>query len=168
MLVCDADLLQIYFLSWFLDLLIPATLSMMVALIMFPPIRPILFPPGQAPSQSDGTQAVPAQPESLDSLTGAPESHKGEAAEQEAKNLVDCVATVAIESAAGKYGQAVTEDSAVATESIEGIDDPTDMQPDDSPEDKTKKPIRSKTARGTDKAMRVISDITDVYEQFAK
>lgn len=140
----------------------------MVALIMFPALRSILFPPPQTPQPGDQTQSLPGQPESQDSLTGAPEIHKGEAAEQEAKNLVDSVATVAIESAAGKYGQTVTEDPDVAGESIEAIHETPDMPTEGPPEDKTKKPIRSKTARGTDKAMRVLSDITDIYEQFAK
>lgn len=163
-----ADGLQVYFLAWVLDLLIPTMLSLMVALIMFPSLRPVLFPPAQAPQPEDETQSLPGQPESQDSLTGAPEVHKGEAAEQEAKNLVDSVATVAIESAAGKYGQAVTENPDVAGESIEPINETPDTPLEGLPEDKTKKPIRSKTARGTDKAMRVVSDITDIYEQFAK
>lgn len=140
----------------------------MVALIMFPPLRPVLFPPPKAPQIGEEIQSPLGQPESQDSLTGAPEVHKGEAAEQEAKNLVDSVATVAIESAAAKYGQTVTEDPAVAGESIEPIDEGPDTPLEGSSEDKTKKPIRSKTARGTDKAMRVVSDITDIYEQFAK
>lgn len=131
---------------------------------MFPSIRPILFPP----PTTDESTSPSGQSESQDSLTGAPEHHKGEAAEQEAKNLVDSVATVAIESASGKYGQAITEDPVAATESVEVIDEVADSPPGASAEDKTKKPIRSKTARGTDQAMRVVSDITDVYEQFAK
>lgn len=163
-----ADILQIYFASWFLDLLIPTLLGLMVAVIMFPALRPVLFPPSKDNIPGEGTQSGLGQPESQDSLTGAPEVHKGEAAEQEAKNLVDSVATVALESAAGKYGQAVTEDPAATGESIEPIDEATDTPRDGSADDKTKKPIRSKTARGTDKVMRVVSDITDVYEQFAK
>lgn len=106
------------------------------------------------------------QPESHDSLTGAPEHHKGETAEQEAKNLIDSVASVAMETASGRYGQAVSDDT--TAEAAEENEEQADPQPDDAVEDKTKKPIRSKTARGTDKAMRVVSDITDVYEQFAK
>lgn len=140
----------------------------MVALIMCPPLRPVLFPQAPVTPADSETQVFPGQPESQDSLTGAPEVHKGEAAEQEAKNWVDSVANVAIESAAAKYGQAVSEDPAVDGELIEPIDEVPATPLEGSPEDKTKKPIRSKTARGTDKAMRVVSDITDIYEQFAK
>lgn len=166
--------MQIYFVSWLLDLLIPTILSVMVALIMFPPIRPFLFPMESPKAESGTSNAndIPAaQPESQDSLTGAPETHKGEAAEQEAKHLIDTVANVAMESAAGKYGMAVTDDSldkAFEQQQLEETEASAEPQGDDSSEDKTKKPIKSKAARGTDKTMRVLSDITDVYEQFAK
>lgn len=148
-------------------------MSLLVALIMFPPIRTFLFP--MAPSKSEdasyGSGSPNEQPESHDSLTGAPETHKGEAAEQEARHLVDSVASMAVESAAAKYGQTVAEDSPevpATPEPLLAIEGAPDGQPDDSPEDKTKKPMKSKAARGTDKAMRAISDITDIYEQFAK
>lgn len=127
--------------------------------------------PAKADSDASSVNGSGEQPESHDSLTGAPESHKGEAAEQEAKHLVDSVAAMAVESAAAKYGQTVIEDSSevpAAPEPLLAIEGAPDGQPDDSSEDKTKKPMRSKAAKGTDKAMRVISDITDVYEQFAK
>jgi hypothetical protein len=78
---------------------------------------------------------------------------------------------MAVESAAAKYGQTVAEDSPEVPPTpgpLLAIEGAPDGQPDDSPEDKTKKPMKSKAARGTDKAMRVISDITDIYEQFAK
>lgn len=127
--------------------------------------------PAKTDSDASSVNSSGEQAESHDSLTGAPESHKGEAAEQEAKHLVDSVAAMAVESAAAKYGQTVVEDSSevpAAPEPLLAIESAPDGQPDDSPEDKTKKPMRSKAAKGTDKAMRVISDITDVYEQFAK
>ena len=129
-----------------------------------------------APAKTDSdTSSVDSStgdlPESHDSLTGAPENHKGEAAEQEARNLVDSVATMAMEGAAAKYGQTVVEDEPevpTTPQPLLAIEGAPDGQPDDGPEDKTKKPMRSKAAKGTDKAMRVVSDITDIYEQFAK
>ncbi|KAJ5198587.1 uncharacterized protein N7498_007704 [Penicillium cinerascens] len=163
---------SVYFSSWLLDLLIPAILSLLVALIMFPPVRTLLFPMAPAKTVSDASSVNSSgeQPESHDSLTGAPENHKGEAAEQEAKHLVDSVAAMAVESAAARYGQTVAEDSfevPATPEPLLAIEGAPAGQPEDSPEDKTKKPMRSKAAKGTDKAMRVVSDITDVYEQFA-
>lgn len=154
-----------------MNLLVPTLLSVMMALIMFPPIRPILFPSTPAVKDPNSPAGGNGQPESQDSLTGAPETHKGETAEQEAKNMIDSVATIAMESAAGKYGQAVPQDLDEVPPESEGIDvanDPEDAVPGDLGEDKTKKPVRTKVARGTDKAMRAISDITDIYEQFGK
>ncbi|GLI81629.1 hypothetical protein PoHVEF18_010014 [Penicillium ochrochloron] len=148
---------------------IVGVIDVMMALIMFPPIRPILFPSAPAVKDPNSPAGGNGQPESQDSLTGAPETHKGETAEQEAKNMIDSVATIAMESAAGKYGQAVPQDLDEVPPESEGIDvanDPEDAVPGDIGEDKTKKPVRTKVARGTDKAMRAISDITDIYEQF--
>lgn len=166
-----ADYFQVYTVSWALDLLIPTTLSLIVALILCPPIRCVLFPPpAPDPAEEPLKRTDSGQPQSQDSLTGASESHKGEAAEQEAKNLVDSFATVAMESAAGRYGQAVAEDAtekASASETLVPTEN-TDVQTEEAPEDKTKKPMKQKVSQGTDQAMRVISDITDVYEKFSK
>lgn len=162
---------KVYFLSWYMDLLVPTLLSVLMALIMFPPIRPILFPAAPASKDSGSSSSKPGQLESQDSLTGAPETHKGEAAEQEAKNMIDSVATIAMESAAAKYGQAVSQDNddiPPASEAIDVADVSEEAVPEDPTEDKTKKPVRNKVSRGTDKAMRAISDITDMYERFAK
>lgn len=75
-----------------------------------------------------------------------------------------------MESAAAKYGQTVAEE---ATGEIPAPDtlrltENGEPQPDDPPDDKTKKPMKHKVSQGTDKAMRIISDITDIYEKFAK
>ena len=48
---------------------------------------------------------------SHDSITGAPEKFKGEAAEQEASNLVASVASVTVGSAVGKRDQGVPDDA---------------------------------------------------------
>lgn len=136
---------------------------------MCPPIRCVLFPPPSAEDPGSRSASL-GQPESNDSLTGAPEAHKGEAAEQEAKNLVDSFATVAMESAAGKYGQAVAEEVTAEASPPETLrlTENGEPQPGDLPDDKTKKPMKHKVSQGTDKAMRIISDITDIYEKFAK
>jgi hypothetical protein len=156
------------------DLLIPTILGLVVALIMVPSVRVLLFP---GPAKKDGSNETSAsgsptgQPESQDSLTGAPENHKGEAAEQEAKNFVDSFATVAMESAAAKYGQAITEDGSdrhAITDGLAAVDAAAETPTGDGPEDKTKKPMKKKVAHATDNVMRILSDITDIYEKFAK
>lgn len=168
--------LQAYFVAWLFDILTPLILGVLITLILCPPIRSLLFPPATADSDtSDAKKPTPGEPTSHDSITGAPERHKGEAAEQEANNLVNSVATVAMESAAAKYGQGVTEDAAPdvpsGPDSMEVVPAPApaDAQTADAPtEDKTKQPMKKKVSKGTDQTMRVISDITDIYEKFSK
>ncbi|KAJ6049251.1 hypothetical protein N7444_005967 [Penicillium canescens] len=162
-----------YFIAWAVDLLIPTILGLIVALIMVPPVRILLFPgiaTKEGADKSNGRGSPTGQPQSQDSLTGVPENHKGEAAEQEARNLVDSFATVAMESAAAKYGQTVTEeapDRPLITDGIEAAEAAAESPNGDAPEDKTKKPMKKKVSHATDQAMRVLSDITDVYEKFA-
>ncbi|KAJ5695465.1 hypothetical protein N7536_005877 [Penicillium majusculum] len=159
-----------YFVAWAVDLLVPTILGIVVALIMVPPVRILLFPGLAKTDGSNGSSPPEGQVQSEDSLTGAPEHHKGEAAEQEAKNMVDSFATVAMESAAAKYGQTVTEDAPdrpALIESLEAAEAAAGTPTGDSPEDKTKKPMKKKVAHATDNVMRILSDITDIYEKFA-
>ncbi|KAJ5399527.1 hypothetical protein N7465_010016 [Penicillium sp. CMV-2018d] len=159
-----------YFVAWAVDLLVPTILGIVVALIMVPPVRILLFPGLAKTDGANGSSPSGGQVQSEDSLTGAPENHKGEAAEQEAKNMVDSFATVAMESAAAKYGQTVTEDAPdrpALIESLEAAEAAAATPTGDSPEDKTKKPMKQKVSHATDNVMRILSDITDIYEKFA-
>ncbi|KAJ5486698.1 hypothetical protein N7530_000998 [Penicillium desertorum] len=159
-----------YFVAWAVDLLVPTISGLVVALIMVPPVRQLLFPGLVQTDDSNGISPAEGRVQSEDSLTGAPENHKGEAAEQEAKNLVDSFATVAMESAAAKYGQAVSEDAPdrpALIESLEAAEAAAGTPTGDSPEDKTKKPMKTKVSHATDNVMRILSDITDIYEKFA-
>ena len=157
--------------------MIPTSLGLLIALILCPPIRSLLFPalPQTPPpdNSNNSTSDAPAdeQPESHDSLTGAPEKHKGETAEQEAKVLLDSFATMAVQGAAGKFGYPLEEEtteSSPAPQDVPLIEGPAETSDDKAAEEKTKKPMKKKISHGTDQAMRVISDITDVYERFAK
>ncbi|KAJ6188173.1 hypothetical protein N7519_003081 [Penicillium mononematosum] len=159
-----------YFAAWAVDLLVPTISGLVVALIMVPPVRQLLFPGLVKTDDSNGIGPTEGEVQSEDSLTGAPENHKGEAAEQEAKNLVDSFATVAMESAAAKYGQTVPEDAPdrpALIESLEAAEATAGTPTGDSPEDKTKKPMKKKVSHATDNVMRILSDITDIYEKFA-
>lgn len=154
-----------------MDLLVPTILGIIVALIMVPPVRILLFPGLANTDSSNGSNHPGEQVQSEDSLTGAPENHKGEAAEQEAKNMVDSFATVAMESAAAKYGQTVPEDAPdrpALIESLEAAEAAAGTPTGDSLEDKTKKPMKKKVSHAADNVMRILSDITDIYEKFAK
>ena len=153
-----------------MDLLVPTIMGLVVALIMVPPVRPLLFP-GLAKADGLYGKNLKGGQQSEDNLTGAPENHKGETAEQEAKNMVDSIATVAMESAAAKYGQTITDDSSdgpALIESLEAAEAAAETPTGDSPEDKTKKPMKKKISHATDNVMRILSDITDTYEKFAK
>ncbi|KAB8275679.1 hypothetical protein BDV30DRAFT_224810 [Aspergillus minisclerotigenes] len=159
-----------YFLAWFLDLLIPVTTGVLVALILFPSTRSLLFPPRI--TSGNGSDAGSVEQSTRDSITNSPETYKGEAAEQEASNLVNDIANIAMESARGKYGQSVIDD-----DDAEGSSEPepvdvgaitADVQAENAPvEDKTKKPMKKKISKATNQTMRILGDITDIYEQFS-
>ncbi|KAL2008350.1 hypothetical protein VTN00DRAFT_8332 [Thermoascus crustaceus] len=170
---------MVYFLAWILDLIVPTFLTTLIVLIVHPPSRELLFPPAPIALVSSETGGV-QRPRagvlgSHDSITGAPERHQGEAAEQEASNLVASVASVAVGSAAGKHDQGVPENAP-----IEGsIPDPMEITSTTadaqaaahgkvpSPQhDKSKQPMREAVWTQTRRAMHVISDVTDMYERF--
>lgn len=171
----------VYTVAWLLDQLIPALLTTLFALIVYPPCRPILFPPAPLALVDKSTGGVQKPMAGVlgshDSMTGAPENFKGEAAEQEASNLVSDVATVAVGSAVGKNDQAVPEGAPLE----ESVPDATDIVassadarsaakggiPADS-HDKTRQPMKQSVLDAANMSMQVISDITDTYEKFGK
>jgi hypothetical protein len=98
-----------YTLAWLLDVITPLLLSTLIVLIVYPPSREVLFPPAPVALVSAKTGGV-QKPKagvlgSIDSATGAPENHKGEAVEAEASNFVNSIASVALSSASGKHPQ---------------------------------------------------------------
>lgn len=98
--------LAAYTLAWLLNAILPLVLCTLIALIVFPPSRAWLFPPAPLAivSAASGTLQAPKAGElgTADSLTGAPEAHKGEAVEAEAANFVSGFASIALSSVAGK------------------------------------------------------------------
>ncbi|KAJ5918828.1 hypothetical protein N7454_009972 [Penicillium verhagenii] len=168
----------VYSVAWLLDLLIPAAFAALLALIVYPPCRPILFPPAPIALVDKSTGGI-QKPKagvlgSHDSITGAPENFKGEAAEQEASNLVSSVATVAVGSAVGKNDQAVPEDAPLedaVPDAMDVVASSADAQsaaagaiPADS-HDKTRQPMKESVMDAANMAMQVINDITDTYEK---
>src|SRR3954466_9267285 len=91
------------------DFLVPLFSATMIALIVCPRAREVLFPPAPialVDAKSGGVQKPKAGVlGSHDSATGAPENYKGEAVEQEANNFVNSIAAVALSSATGKHPQ---------------------------------------------------------------
>ena len=81
--------------------------STVIVLIAYPPSRSFLFPPAPLAlidSKTGGIQSPKAGVlGSHDSITGAPEKHRGEAVEQEAHNFVSGIGSIALSSATGKH-----------------------------------------------------------------
>ena len=158
-------------------------LTVIIALIAYPPSRGILFPPAPialVDSSSGGVQKPKAGVVgSTDSATGAPENHKGEAVEQEASNFVNGVASVALASVAGKHpqGEPDTDDGApqdivpdpttIATGAANAKDKAAGGTPS-AKHDKTKVPMENAIWSKMRPIMHGIADATDTWERFGK
>ncbi|KAL3469490.1 hypothetical protein BJX99DRAFT_69885 [Aspergillus californicus] len=168
----------VYFTAWILDLLAPTMMGTLLILVIYPPSRHLLFPPAPIALVDTSTGGV-QKPKagvlgSHDSITGAPEKFKGEAAEQEANNLISSVASVAVGSAAGKHDQGTPDDAPMeesVPDAMDIVSKTADAQsaakgevPADS-HDKTRDPMRKTVLDGADQAMRVMSDVVDSYER---
>ncbi|CAG8156598.1 unnamed protein product [Penicillium salamii] len=168
----------VYLISWLLDLLVPTLLATLLALVVYPPCRPLMFPPAPIALVDKDTGGVQKPKAGIlgshDSITGAPEKHKGMAAEQEASNLVASVASVAVGSAVGKHDQGVPDDAPLEDDlpdAMEIVANTADAQsaahgkvPADS-HDKTRQPMRQSVMDAANLAMQVVNDITDTYEK---
>ena len=169
---------------------------MFVVMILDPPSRKLLFPPAplSAISASTGNMQKPKAGTlgSKDSLSGAPETHRGEAVEQEARHFVAGLGSVALATAAGKgpgddgNGNAVGGGNSEAEgvdkppSSIEGAaPDPLGMAAgsveakhlasgDNATKDPAKVPVEAAIWNKAGPAMRLINDISDTWERFAK
>lgn len=160
---------------------------MLITLVVYPPSREWMFPPvpmALVDSSTGGTKTpVAGHLGSQDSVTGASETFKGEAAEKEASNLVASIASLAVGSVTGKHDQGTVEEdrSTEDKEMEEQTPDPEELVlhaadakaavhgdgPADT-QDKTKQPIKQAVVAQANQSMRVLSDITDTYERFGK
>lgn len=123
-----ADRLQAYFTAWVFNFLAPLLSVTVIALIVHPPFRGVLFPPAPV-ALVDAVSGGIQKPKSgvlgsHDSATGAPENHKGEAVEAEASNFYNGLTSIIVTSATGKNPQAEDND-----------DDDDDEQDDDGHSD---------------------------------
>jgi hypothetical protein len=93
---------QVYFVAWIFNILLPIIGIFLVVLITIPASRPLCFPPESLAvidhATSTNAPAAPGKGEkhSTDSATGAPETQKGEAAEQEATSFIAGIGSLAI------------------------------------------------------------------------
>ncbi|GLI72854.1 hypothetical protein PoHVEF18_001038 [Penicillium ochrochloron] len=169
----------VYCIAWLLDLLVPTIFAFLIALVVYPPCRAVMFPPAPialVDKETGGVQKPKAGVlGSHDSITGAPQNFKGEAAEQEASNLVAGVASVAVGSAVGKHDQGVPDDAPLE----DTVPDATDLvshtadaqskahgQVPSDHHDKTRQPMKKSVMDGANMLMQIIADITDSWEKF--
>ncbi|KAJ3848377.1 hypothetical protein EV368DRAFT_49404 [Lentinula lateritia] len=98
-----------YFLAWYKDVLTPTILTLLLTLVMVPSSRTVLLPPAPLAAIDTSTGGVKkplaGQLGSKDSITGAQEQFRGEAAEKEADHFVTGLSTIAVSVAVGKEGQ---------------------------------------------------------------
>lgn len=159
----------------------PLLFTTLIVLIVYPPSRPILFPPAPLALVSSKTGGIQTPQAGVlgshDSATGAPEKHKGEAVEQEAHNFVSGIGSIALSSAAGKHEQGdpendplnksvpdptnIASDAAAAKQSAQG----THTEPH---HDKTKQPMEQAMWTKMRPIMHVVGDLADGWERFAK
>jgi len=184
-------------LAWLLSLLVPTLFTTLIVLIVYPPSRPILFPPAPLALVNSSTGGVQSPKAGVlgshDSATGAPEKHQGEAVEQEASNFVTGIGSIALSSATGKHDRGGQADDTLS----KSVPDPTRLasagatakastgggmptsgevdQKTGSDEtavathhDKTKQPMEEAMWSKMRPVMHVLGDIADGWERFAK
>lgn len=153
----------------------------LLTLIVYPPARGTMFPPAPIAlvSSSGGVQKPRSGTlGSTDSITGAPENHKGEAVEQEATNFVYGVATIALSSATGKNPESEPGEAEAGHSSAPDItrvaigvahskDKATGVKPDKD-HDKTKVPMETAMWEKMRSVMHGIAEVADTWERFAK
>jgi hypothetical protein len=153
----------------------------LLTLIVHPPARNTMFPPAPiALVSSSGGLKKPKSGTlgSTDSVTGAPENHKGEAVEQEATNFVYGFATIAMSSATGKQPEVEPEkdespdgdlpDTTRLAMGVAHAQDKASGSKPDKDHDKTKVPLETAMWSKMRPIMHAFSDIADTWERFGK
>ncbi|KAJ5492942.1 hypothetical protein N7539_001688 [Penicillium diatomitis] len=169
----------VYAIAWLLDLLLPTFFAGLILLIVYTPARAVMFPPAPIALVNKDTGGV-QKPKagmlgSKDSITGAPQSYKGEAAEREASNLVAGIASVAVGSAVGKHEQGVPDEAPLeddvpdASEMVFQSADAQSKAHGHEPSehhDKTRQPMKQSVMEGANMMMSIVTELTDTFEKF--
>lgn len=172
---------QVYFAAWFFHCIVPVSFTVLTILVAYPPARTLLFPPAPIAlvNKDHGGIQKPSSGQlgSDDTVTGAPEVHKGEAAEQEAYNFTASIGTVIISSATGEHPSEENVDgkdnsNALSRQSVAGqvVDTKAAIsgQKADTKADKSKKPMEAAVWEKARPGMRALADVCDMWERFAK
>lgn len=173
----------------------PLLFCAIIVLIIYPPIRRLLFPPAplalHSPTSGEVQTPQAGYLGSGDSLTGAAEAYKGLAAEQEATNFVSGLTSIAVGSVSGQGAPSTSESvaseppdaqdspSKAAGEIGRALPDPTSVvsgaataQATASGEplerDKTKKPMEDAMWEAAGPFMHTLNITADLWERLAK
>lgn len=92
--------LSVYLAAWLMNLLAPTLFLFIMLMVISPASRPLCFPqipPSIVDAKTGGVQQAPAGVMASEtSVTGAPETHKGEAVEQEAHSFITSFSKVRV------------------------------------------------------------------------
>jgi hypothetical protein len=159
---------------------VPLIFTTLTVLILVPQSRDFMFPPAPIALISSKTGGIQSPQAGVlgshDSVTGAPEKHRGEAVEQEASNFVAGIGTIAMSSATGKHDQGDPDSDPLGG----SAPDPTDLaargadakasasgSKPNATHDKTKQPMEDAMWTKMRPTMHVIGDVADGWERFA-
>ncbi|KZO93314.1 hypothetical protein CALVIDRAFT_546671 [Calocera viscosa TUFC12733] len=175
--------LALYLVAWWTDMILPALFGLLLVLIIFPPTRDALFPPAPLALVSSTTGNVQTPRAGTlatgDTLTGAPENHAGEAAEQEATNFVNGFASLAVGTALGKHPDGdADEGSEPSAQPIDkSLPDPSNLgttaldakqtaggEGMERAKDRTKQPMEVAIWTKARPAMRALTAVADTWE----
>ncbi|WKT45098.1 Protein of unknown function DUF3292 [Fusarium oxysporum f. sp. vasinfectum] len=168
--------LAVYTLAWLLDILGPTIIVFLMVLIWSHEARDICFP-GAPPSIIDSKTGGVKKPAagvlaSDDSVTGAPEKHKGEAVEQEAHSFVTSLSTIVVSTAAGKHPQTDPDDDSAAPDPTKLTEEATEARQKSVGENphaehnRAKKPVSNAVWDKARPTMHMIADFVDTWERF--
>jgi hypothetical protein len=151
----------------------PVIFIFLLVLIIYPRSRPILFPPAPLSLTSSKTGELTHPRAGIlataDTVTGAPEVHPGESLEREAANFVASIAQIVLSAAAGENPKS-DEDMPDPFHAATGAVDTKRHDEDKLPGtvDKTRKPIEDMMWEVVKPIMKIMGDISDLWERFGK
>lgn len=116
---------------------------------------------------------------SKDSVTGAPESHRGEAVEQEAFNFVAGIGSIVVSTATGEHPVAETNEqgdvvglsgldrTSIAAQAVDTKANATGLKSSED-KDKSKRPMEAMAWSKARPAMQIVGTVCDLWERFGK
>ncbi|KAK8054879.1 hypothetical protein PG993_000106 [Apiospora rasikravindrae] len=173
----------VYFLAWHFNIIVTVLTATTMALIAYPQARAVLFPPAPL-AMVDWLSGGIAKPHagvlgSDDTATGAPQTIKGEAAENEASNFVTGIVGIAMNVMTAEEPGAEPENMDDETHATDDLPQPNEATTlIATAKDKSAgvgKPSHDKTKRPMEEAMwskmlpllRALWAISDTWERFA-